>query len=328
MDIIKVNDITKNFNGFTAVNRVSFNISEGEIFGILGPNGAGKTTIISMLSTILRPTSGSGKVMGFDIKKERDNVRKTIGIVFQDTSLDDQLTGRENLDFHGRLYGVPSKKRESRIKEVLKLVDLEDKADNIVKGYSGGMKRRLEIARGLIHHPKILFLDEPTLGLDPQTRRRLWEYIKQLNKNEKMTIIITTHYMEEADFLCNRIAIIDHGKIIALNKPEKLKEVLGGDLIILDVTESERLAKYIRKEKYVKGIKLFDRKINITVSNGNKLIPKIIEFAKKRKIEVNSVMLKQPSLEDVFIHYTGRTIREEIPDGKAIMKQRMRMRGH
>ncbi|MCD4739957.1 ATP-binding cassette domain-containing protein [archaeon] len=224
MNIIETKALTKRFGDLIAVNALDLKVKKGEVFGLLGPNGAGKTTIISMLSTILTPSSGSALVSGKDVKNERNSVRKNIGIVFQDPSLDEELTGYENMDFHGRLYGMEKEQRVERIIELLELVDLIDKKDVPVKNYSGGMKRRLEIARGLLHKPKVLFLDEPTLGLDPQTRRYLWEYIQNMNKKDDVTIMLTTHYMEEADELCDRIAIIDHGKIVALDSPKNLKK--------------------------------------------------------------------------------------------------------
>ncbi|MEM0201149.1 MAG: ATP-binding cassette domain-containing protein, partial [Candidatus Micrarchaeaceae archaeon] len=232
---IEVESLVKKFKDLIAVNGISFKVNSGEIFGLLGPNGAGKTTTIKMLTTLVEPTSGKAKIAGFDINKDKSKVRKNIGIVFQDPSLDDKLTGRENLIFHGMLYGLDTKVMKKKISEVLKLVELEDKADIFVENYSGGMKRRLEIARGLIHQPKIIFLDEPTVGLDPQTRRKIWEYIIELNKKHKTTIILTTHYIEEADFLCRRVAFVDHGKIVALDTPEKLKNRMGGDIISLKV---------------------------------------------------------------------------------------------
>ncbi len=222
--IITVTNVTKKFKEITAVDSISFSVSEGEIFGFLGPNGAGKSTTIKMLTTLLAPTSGSMQMAHFDPAKEAHNVRKTFGIVFQDPSLDDELTAYENMEYHGVLYSVSKEIRETRIKELLQMVDLYDRKDDFVKHFSGGMKRRLEIARGLLHHPKILFLDEPTLGLDPQTRNHIWEYIVKLNKKEHITVFFTTHYMEEADRIANRIAIIDHGKIIAQGTPNELKK--------------------------------------------------------------------------------------------------------
>ncbi len=323
---IQVTDLVKKFNGFIAVDGISLNIKKAEIFGLLGPNGAGKTTTIFMLSTMLNPSSGSAKVWGYDVVKEKDLVRKSIGIVFQDPSLDDELTGRENLDFHGRLYGMEKDLRKERMDEVLQLVELQDKADSLVKTYSGGMKRRLEIARGLMHHPKVLFLDEPTLGLDPQTRRRLWEYIKNLNKKHGITIILTTHYMEEADFLCSRVAIIDNGRIIAMDTQEKLKDVLGGDVATMDVSDTEKMSKLLHKESYVKGVKPFEDQLIVMLDNSSRNMPKLCELAHKNNIVMNSISLKRPSLEDVFIHYTGRRIREEKANGMDKMRMRRKMR--
>ena len=225
---VVVHELTKSFGTLVAVDRVSFAIEQGEIFGLLGPNGAGKTTTLSMLATMLEPTSGSAAIMDIDIRKDQDGVRKAIGIVFQDQSLDEELTAWENMDFHGRLYRIPKETREQRTEELLKLVELFDRRNDIVKTFSGGMRRRLEIARGLLHHPSVLFLDEPTLGLDPQTRNLLWKYIEALAKEKNITIILTTHYMEEADRLCNRIAIIDHGKIIAMDTPASSRTRLAG----------------------------------------------------------------------------------------------------
>ncbi len=223
-NIIDVGSLTKKFGGFTAVDNISFNIEKGEIFAFLGPNGAGKTTTIKMLTTLLVPTEGKITINGFNAVLEQDNVRKSFGIVFQDPSLEDELTAYENMQFHGVLYNVEKKLREKRIEELLRIVELWDRKDSLVKTFSGGMKRRLEIARGLLHHPHILFLDEPTLGLDPQTRNLIWDYIKKLNKKEGITIFFTTHYMEEADRIAQRIAVIDHGKIIARGSSSELKE--------------------------------------------------------------------------------------------------------
>ncbi len=327
MGIIKIRNLTKKFGTLTAVNKISLDIEEGEIFGLLGPNGAGKTTTISMLATILKPTGGQATVVGHDIVKEMDGVRRNIGIVFQDPSLDDELTARENMDFHGRLYDMSKQERDERTVELLKLVELEDRADDLVGTFSGGMKRRLEIARGLMHLPKVLFLDEPTIGLDPQTRRKLWDYIKAFNRKEKVTIILTTHYMEEADVLCDRIGIIDHGKIIALDHSEKLKDVLGGDIVTIRVDNSKAMKDLLEKTDYIREIKVFDESINLVTHNGSKAIPKIIQLAQENGITVESATLKRPSLEDVFIHYTGRVIRPEDSDsGKEHMRMRMRMR--
>ena len=222
--MIKVKNLTKKFDDFTAVDNISFSVKEGEVFAFLGPNGAGKSTTIKMLTTLLNPTKGEIDVAGFNVAKDSSNVRRNIGIIFQDPSLDDELTAFENLEFHGILYDVPKKERRKKIDELLKFVELDDRRDSYVKEFSGGMKRRLEIARGLLHHPKIIFLDEPTLGLDPQTRNHMWNYLKELNKDEKTTVFFTTHYMEEAEKMAERIAIIDHGKIIATGTAEDLKK--------------------------------------------------------------------------------------------------------
>ncbi len=229
MDIIEVKNLTKQFGGFKAVDDVSFSVAEGEIFAFLGPNGAGKSTTIKMLTTLLRPTSGKLKLNGHDPMKNPDAVRHSFGIVFQDPSLDDELTAYENMEFHGVLYDIPWKIRKERIEQLMKFVELWDRRNNLVKEFSGGMKRRLEIARGLLHHPKIFFLDEPTLGLDPQTRKHMWDYLKELNKTEKITVFFTTHYIEEAENIAQRVAIIDHGKIVALGTPQELKEKNSSD---------------------------------------------------------------------------------------------------
>ena len=235
MPAILVKDLVKKFKSTTAVNNISFSVETGSCFGLLGPNGAGKTTTINILSTLLVPTSGYAEVSGFDVTKSKNEVRKNIGIVFQEPALDSKLTGRENLEFHSMMYGIDPKTRKERINYLLGLVELTEKADILTQNYSGGMKRRLEIARGLIQRPKVLFLDEPTLGLDSQTRRLIWEYIKKLNKEYKVTIILTTHYMEEADFLCDQIAIIDHGKLVVNDTPQNLKKSLGNNSSLEDV---------------------------------------------------------------------------------------------
>lgn len=327
MNAIEILDISKHFDKLKAVDRISFDIKKGEIFGLLGPNGAGKTTTIKMLSTILKPTSGNARVWGYDIKEDPDDVRRAIGIVFQDPAIDDYLTGEENLDFHARMYGMKRELRKKRIRMVLRLVNLLDKSETMVKEYSGGMKRRLEIARGLMHYPKVLFLDEPTLGLDAQTRRAIWEYIKKLNQKEGITIILTTHYMEEADYLCDRVAIIDRGKILAIDSPDNLKETIGGDIISLKVPNSKKLEKIYRKQAFVKNIKMHDGFINLYVENAEKKIPRIIEMANKTGVEVESANIHRPTLEDVFLHYTGRKIREDGADARERFRERMVMMG-
>jgi ABC-2 type transport system ATP-binding protein len=326
MFAIETFNLTKQFNGLKAVNNLNAQIEQGEIFGLLGPNGAGKTTLISMLCTILKPSSGTAKVNGFDIIKQKGKVRESIGIVFQDPSLDNRLTGRENLEMHAGLYAVPKTERKKRIDEVLELVALSDKAKDIVRNYSGGMKRRLEIARGLIHYPKVLFLDEPTLGLDPQTREHIWEYVKKLAEVEKITIIVTTHYMEEADTLCDRVAIMDYGEIKVLDKPENLKNSLEGDMVTIEVSDSSIVNK-IKNLDPVKKVHVIGNSIYITVKNGEKFAPTALDFAEKNGVVVNSISIRKPSLGDVFLHYTGREIREDTGNEKDHMKRVARMRG-
>jgi len=312
MHAIEVKDLTKQFDDFVAVDSTSFSIESGEVFGLLGPNGAGKTTIISILSTLLNPSSGYAEVAGFDISTNRDDVRRSIGVVFQEPALDEKLTGKENLEFHAMMYGLGKEKRIKKVKEVLELVELSDKSDVLVENYSGGMKRRLEIARGLIHEPKVLFLDEPTLGLDAQTRRHIWEYIRELNKKSAVTVILTTHYMEEADYLCSRIAIIDHGKIIAMDTPSKLKDTLGGDVISLEVGgDMDGLMSYLKELEWIKTMKLHGDSLDLTVEKGERRIPELVSTVQKIGVDVISLSLHEPSLEDVFIHFTGKTIRVE-----------------
>jgi len=273
LDIITTNNLTKKFNDFTAVGHISFSVKKGEIFGFLGPNGAGKTTTIKMLTTLLYPTEGSATLSDFDIIKERDDVRQKIGVVFQEPALDTELTGKENLDFHARMYGLSKDKRKNRINDVLQLVDLVEKKDVLVKNYSGGMKRRLEIARGLMHYPTVLFLDEPTLGLDSQTRRAIWEYIKKMNKEEHTTIFLTTHYMDEADYLCDRVGIIDKGKILVIDTIQNLKNSVGNDVITLSCSELDKFTKRLEKEEWIKNIKRHDLNLTLGVEKGEEKIP-------------------------------------------------------
>lgn len=306
--IIETQDITKKYDDFTAVNSVNLKIPRNSVYGVLGPNGAGKTTLISMLCTILRPTSGSATVNGFDVVKNPKEVRASIGIVFQSRALDDILTGREHLEMHAALYGVPNDVREKRIEEVLDLIALGTKADEYVKTYSGGMKRRLEIGRGLIHHPKVLFLDEPTLGLDPQTRENIWEYIRRLNEAEDITVLMTTHYMEEADKLCDEVAIMNKGQIIKSDSPINLKRELKADTITIKVDKQDEFIKEAEKLDFIKNIFVENDDILMMVERGENLIPTIVNFANKNNILVKSIELQHPNLEDVFISYTGTKI--------------------
>jgi ABC-2 type transport system ATP-binding protein len=311
VDIIKTEHLTKNFKDLTAVDNISFTVQKGEIFGFLGPNGAGKTTTIKMLTTLLHPTNGTAEIAGHDIIDKRDDVRKSIGVVFQEPALDTELTGVENLDFHARMYGISKKKRGERINEVFQLVDLTDKKDVLVKNYSGGMKRRLEIARGLMHFPKVLFLDEPTLGLDAQTRQAIWKYIKKMNREEKTTIFLTTHYMDEADNLCNRVGIIDHGKILVMDSIRNLKQSIGNDVITLSSTDNQKLLTELKQKDWVKKTETYDDHLTLGVQQGDEKIPIIIERAQKLDIKIKSISVRQPTLDDVFISYTGRTMRDE-----------------
>jgi ABC-2 type transport system ATP-binding protein len=316
MEAIEVKDLTKRFNSkdsVAAVDHLSFHVAEGEIFGLLGPNGAGKTTLIKILTTLLKPTSGTATVAGYDVRTERNRVRESIGIVFQEPALDWRLTGREILDFHARMYGIARGEREKRIEEVLKLVELEDKADIITDKYSGGMKRRLEIARGFIHNPQVLFLDEPTLGLDTQTRRRIWDYIKDVvNVREGITIVLTTHQMEEADYLCGRVGIMDYGKIIALDTPRNLKDLISSDLVSLELNMqgSSNDVEVFKSLDFVTEFREHDGFVTLKMERADLQIPAIMEVAKRSGIEIKSVNLRKPSLEDVFLHFTGRRIRE------------------
>ncbi len=320
MKAIKIKNLVKKFGEIIAVNNISLEIEEGEIFALLGPNGAGKTTTINILATLLKPTSGKAFVNGYDVVKEASKVRKSIGIVFQDPSLDDMLTARENLDIHGRLYGMGKIERKRRIEEVLEMVELKNRADSIVKTFSGGMKRRLEIARGLMHKPKILFLDEPTLGLDPQTRRNIWEYIKKLKK-EGITILLTTHYMEEADYLADRVAIIDNGKIVAQGKPSYLKDLIGGDIIKIKCNKPKEMLDRLISNGF--NAMSINSEIILKEKMAEKIIPKIFNIA--NEIEIFSIMYKEPSLEDVFIHFTGKAYREEGVSGIEALKMKRRV---
>ncbi len=325
-EIVVTENLTKIYNKkVLAVDHVNLRIYKGEIFGFLGPNGAGKTTTIKMLVTLLQPTEGTAFVNGFNILTEPHEVRKNIGIVFQEPALDLQLTGKENLDFHARIYGLKRDERKKRINEVLELVNLKDKADILVKNYSGGMKRRLEIARGLMHYPNVLFLDEPTLGLDPQSRRAIWDYIKEINKRENVTVFLTTHYMDEAEYLCDRVAIIDHGKILVLNSPAALKNSLGNDLITLSCNSTEKLYNALKSEHWVKNLKIHGEELFLGVKSGEKRLVQIINLASELNVKVNFVNLRKPTLEDVFLHYTGRKIRDEKRDfRREITIRRMR----
>ncbi len=327
MSAIMVKELTKKFGEFTAVDRVSFSVEPGELFGLLGPNGAGKTTILNMLTTLLLPTAGDAEIAGYDLRRDPDKIRNNIGIIFQDPSLDIGLTGRENLEFHAMMYNISSEERKKRIREVLDVVGLADKADILVEYYSGGMKRRLEIARGLIHYPKVLFLDEPTLGLDAQTRRSIWDHIRNLNKNYGTSVILTTHYMEEADYLCDRIAIIDHGKIIALDTPSGLKNCLRGDCVSLTIEgRVELIADALGEKEWVREIVPNGKTLDVILADYGKNIPYIFQTAGNLGIGISSINFSKPSLEDVFIRLTGSIIREQEGTRQSARRDRMRRR--
>jgi ABC-2 type transport system ATP-binding protein len=326
---ISLNNLCKCFQRVAAVDRVNLKIEKGEIFGLLGPNGAGKSTLIKMLTTMLRPSSGTASILGHDIIQEMDAVRSCIGVVFQDATLDGKLTARENLDFHAQLYNIGRNigrnMRSKRIDDVLDLVDLRDKADVMVEKYSGGMQRRRAIARGLINHPQVLFLDEPTLGLDAQTRHHIWEYIKELNVHEGMTILLTTHYMEEADRLCERVAIIDKGRIMALDTPEHLKDAVGTDMITMQVqNDGEFLLKVLSNFPWVSSFEMLNGQLVLHVDDAPSRIPRVIIEAAKNNITINSVISEKPTLEDVFLKFTGRSMREGEAIGDPISKRRAR----
>ena len=312
--MINIRNLVKRYQNIIAVNDLSLDIHENEVFGLLGPNGAGKTTTIHMLATLLKPTSGTATINGYDIVNEPAKVRSNIGIVFQAPSSDDMLTGYENLKLHSLLYSVPRDIREKRICEVLELVGLTERKNDKVKQYSGGMRRRLEIARGLIHRPKVIFLDEPTLGLDPTSRESMWKYIKQLVREEKITIILTTHYMEEADILCDRIGIMDKGKIIALDTPSKLKEMIASDIIKLKLKKKnsqdiETLKSFTFIHK-IESININEDQILIlSVDNASHNLPIILKY-----IDVESVEFTSTTLNDVFLGFTGRDLKEQ-PEG-------------
>lgn len=309
--MIAVKDLHKKYGDFEAVKGIDLDVSEGEIFGFLGPNGAGKSTTISVLCTLLKPTSGEVQVAGIDVNRDPDEVRRRIGLIFQDPSLDSELTARENLEFHGFIYGLPSKLRTERIDEVLEMVGLTDRAGDRVRTFSGGMKRRLEIARGVMHWPQVLFLDEPTLGLDPQTRAHIWEYLNALRKREGITIFMTTHYMDEAEF-CERIAIIDRGSIVALGTPDELKARVGGDVIVITPGgDPEAMAEEIGRA-FSLAATVHQGSVRIEVPDSGTFVPRLFQELHE---PVVSFSLHRPSLDDVFLKLTGRGIREEEAGG-------------
>jgi len=323
MNTIEVEGLSRNFGQLVAVDRVSFQVAEGEIFGFLGPNGAGKTTTINMLCTLLALSGGRAIVNGYDVVRQRSEVRHSIGLVFQEPALDEYLTAEQNLRFHAYAYKIPKELREKRIGKLLELVELSDRRKNKVRTFSGGMKRRLEIARGLLHNPRILFLDEPTLGLDPQTRRLIWDYIMALRKENNLTIFLTTHYMDEAEN-SDHISIIDHGRIIALDTPDKLKDALGGDVITLKAVDNNAAALEL-KERYSLSPVVQNDVITFSVPQGEKFLPKLMDSFQSHLL---SIGIRRPTLDDVFLKLTGRAIRDEEAGLKDQMKGMVMRRRH
>jgi ABC-2 type transport system ATP-binding protein len=321
MSVIRTQSLSKIFPGnIKAVDGIDFEVNAGEIFGFLGPNGAGKTTTIKMLNTLIWPTSGTATVAGFDIIKSPAEVRKRIGYVAQDVGVDEHATGRENLTLYGHFYRLDSKTIEQRVKEIFELVDLSGSEDRMVSTYSGGMRKRLDLAMGIIHQPEIIFLDEPTTGLDPQTRAHIWDYIRNLAKTMGVTIFLTTQYMDEADQLADRIAIIDLGKIIATGTPDELKKSIGGDVVMLSpcVFKDEECKEFIRRSEsvlsgkpFVTGTKATDGELAVYVNDGRSAIPSIMQLLASQGIDVKTISMSRPSLDDVFLKYTGRTIRAQ-----------------
>jgi len=314
---IEVRGLRREFGKLTAVKDVSFEVSAGELFGFLGPNGAGKTTTINVLCTLLRPTAGSATVNGYDVVRQRSQVRRSIGLVFQQTTLDEHLSAEQNLRFHAYAYGVPGDVREARIKDLLTMVELWDRRKGSVRTFSGGMKRRLEIARGLLHHPRVLFLDEPTLGLDPQTRRHIWEYLLRLRESEKLTLFLTTQYLDEAEY-CARIAIIDRGEIVALDTPDGLKRSTGGDVI--SFTTPDVHAALLALDERHAGVEpqVLDGTIRFHVAAGDKFLP---EFVRSFPQPIETISLRRPSLDDVFLTLTGHEIRDAELDSRQQLLQ-------
>jgi ABC-2 type transport system ATP-binding protein len=310
---VEVYNLTKEFGSIVAVDKVSFEVMEGEIFGFLGPNGAGKTTLIRMLTTLIKPSSGEARVACCDVAKKPEAVRRQIGVVPQAMTSDLDLTGFENMDIYGRFYGIPSKTRKERINDLLEKVGLRARANDLVATYSGGMRRRLEIARVLVHRPKILFLDEPSSGLDPQSRLVVWDFLRELRQGDSVTIFLSTHYMEEAEALCNRVAIIDSGKIIALGSPEELKaQIPGNDIVLLTVEDSsENFVDRIKNLPFVHRVNTEDGTIRVYVDSGAQDFPLLVDEVRSLGGKVVSATLHEQSLEDVFIHYTGKSIREQ-----------------
>lgn len=325
--VLDAKHLSKSFKSLKAVNDVSFSIKEGEIFGFLGPNGAGKTTTIKMLTTLISPTGGDAYILGHSILKEQTLVRSLIGVVPQEYTADEDITGYDNILLIADLYGLPRKISRPRVMELLSMVELTQAARRKVGTYSGGMRRRLELAIGLVNHPRVLFLDEPTLGLDVQTRSVVWRYIRSMKEKYKMTLFLTTHYLEEADSLCNRIAIIDHGRIIKTGTPEELKESIGGDIIEISVKDdNKKAANLIKRINGVKEVKKIQDYYRVKAKKSEELAPKIISTLSKGGYTVQRLSLKKPSLDEVYLDYTGRSLRDEESSGEDVMKIRRTIR--
>jgi len=324
---IVAENLTKAFGSFVAVDHISFKVRRNEIFGFLGPNGAGKSTTINMLTTLLKPTEGTAKVNGFDIVKEPAKVRQSIGVVPQEYTADEDLTGWENVLMVGDLYGLPRSFTKQRAKELLEMVELTAAANKKVENYSGGMRRRLEIAMGLINQPSVLFLDEPTLGLDVQTRAAIWSYINKLREEYGMTIMVTTHYLEEADAYCDRIAIIDHGKILKIGTPRELKEGLGGDVVTLTVSGSVDVAKKAIAELLaIEADDVDPTTIRFKVADASTAVPKLLEVLSGRGIKISRLSITEPTMDEVYMEYTGRSLRDEEVSSEEAFKQRATIR--
>jgi ABC-2 type transport system ATP-binding protein len=325
--IIKVENLSKIYGSLKAVDNIGFEVYEGEIFGFLGPNGAGKTTTINMLTTLIKPTSGKAEVCGYDVFKHANEVRRSVGVVPQEYTADEDMTGINNILLCADLYGMPRSDSKLHAQELLELVELQDAAKRKVSTYSGGMRRRLELACGLINYPKLLFLDEPTLGLDVQTRTAVWKYIKTLKEDYHMTLFMTTHYLEEADSICDRIAIIDHGHIIKIGSPEALKESIGGDVIVVSVKESDvDISSDIAQIKLVKSVKKNDGTYRIKAELGEEASPQIMDLIRSKGLQVTKVSLTKPTLDEVYLEFTGRSMREEEVDKLQMFRQRATMR--
>ena len=323
-DVIEVQELTKRFGDLVAVDHVSFTVKRGEIFGFVGPNGAGKSTAIKMLTTLLHPTSGTARICGYDVVRESDEVRRHIGIVFQDRSSDDYLTGRQNLDFHARMYGMSREERERKMEEVLDLLELKGKEGMRLRNLPEGIRRRFEVARGFMTRPDVVFLDEPTIGFDIRARMDLWEQIKRAREKEGVTVSLTTHFIEEANYLCDRVAIIDRARIVALDTPRRLKEAVGSDLISLQVADGggrrSQFMEKVREFDWVKGAEEYSNSILLNVESGDGRVADLIDFADGHGYAITSIDEHEPSLEDVFLHFTGRTIRE-AEGGEAGMRR-------